>query len=91
MTRLIILVQPFSSSYYSRMKKITSTKYSRSIPSALNSTMSWAVQVACTVQGRKVYKVLMGKPERKRVLGRLRRRWQDGIRMDVREIGWGGG
>jgi hypothetical protein len=31
----------------------------------------------------------MGKPEGKRPLGRLRRRWEDGIRLDVREIGWG--
>jgi hypothetical protein len=36
---------------------------------------------------RKVYRVLVGKPEGKRQLGRLRRRWEDGIRMDLREIG----
>jgi hypothetical protein len=36
-----------------------------------------------------VYGVLMGKPEGKRPLGRARRRWEDGIRMDLREIGWG--
>jgi hypothetical protein len=39
---------------------------------------------------RKVYKVLLGKPEGKRPLGRPRRRWEDGIRMDLREIGLGG-
>jgi hypothetical protein len=39
---------------------------------------------------RKVYKVLVGKPEGKRPLGRPRRRWEDGIRMDLREIGLGG-
>jgi hypothetical protein len=38
----------------------------------------------------KVYKVLVGKPEGKRPLGRPRRRWEDGIRMDLREIGLGG-
>jgi hypothetical protein len=38
---------------------------------------------------RKVYKVLVGKPEGKRLLGRPRRRWEDGIRMDLREIGLG--
>jgi hypothetical protein len=32
---------------------------------------------------------LMGKPEGKRPLGRPRRGWEDGIRMDLREIGWG--
>jgi hypothetical protein len=36
---------------------------------------------------RKVYKVLVRKPEGKRPLGRPRRRWEDGIRMDLREIG----
>jgi hypothetical protein len=36
-----------------------------------------------------VYKVLVGKPEGKRPLGRPRRRWEDGIRMDLREIGLG--
>jgi hypothetical protein len=38
---------------------------------------------------RKVYKVLAGKPEGKRPLERPRRRWEDGIRMDLREIGLG--
>jgi hypothetical protein len=40
-------------------------------------------------EDRKVYKVLVGKPERKRPLGRPRRRWEDWIRMDLREIGLG--
>jgi hypothetical protein len=38
---------------------------------------------------RKVYKVLVEKPEGKRPLGRRMRRWDDGIRMDLREIGLG--
>jgi hypothetical protein len=38
---------------------------------------------------RKVYKVLVGKPEGKRPLERPRHRWEDGIRIDLREIGWG--
>jgi hypothetical protein len=42
------------------------------------------------VEERKVYKVLVGKPEGKRPLERPRRRWEDGIRMDLREIGLGG-
>jgi hypothetical protein len=41
-------------------------------------------------EGRNVYRVLVGKPEGKRPLGRSRRRWEDGIRMDLREIGWVG-
>jgi hypothetical protein len=38
---------------------------------------------------RKVYKVLVGMPEGKKAIGRPMRRWEDGIRMDLREIGWG--
>jgi hypothetical protein len=38
---------------------------------------------------RNVYKVLMGKPEGKRPLGRPRCRWEDGIRVDLRDMGWG--
>jgi hypothetical protein len=41
-------------------------------------------------EGRKVYRVLVGRPEGKRPLGRPRRRWEDGIRMDLEEIDWGG-
>jgi hypothetical protein len=37
-----------------------------------------------------MYKVLMGKSEAKGTLGRPRRRREDGIKMDLREIGWGG-
>jgi hypothetical protein len=39
---------------------------------------------------RKLYKVLVGKPEGRRPLGRPRRRWEDGVRMDFRETGLGG-
>jgi hypothetical protein len=49
--------------------------------------MWWAGHVARVGKERKVYKVLVGKPEGKRPLGRPRRRWEDGIRMDLREIG----
>jgi hypothetical protein len=41
-------------------------------------------------EGRKLYKVLMGKPEGKRPLVRSRRRWEDGMKLDHREIGWRG-
>jgi hypothetical protein len=36
------------------------------------------------------YRTLVGKPERKRLLGKPRRRWVDNIKMDLREIGWDG-
>jgi hypothetical protein len=51
--------------------------------------MRWAGHVARMGEGRNVYRVLVGKPEKKRTLGRPRRRWKDGIKMDLREIGWG--
>jgi hypothetical protein len=38
-------------------------------------------------EGRKMYKVLEGKPEGRRPLGRPRCRWEDGIKMDLRKIG----
>jgi hypothetical protein len=38
-------------------------------------------------EGRGVYRVLIGKPEGKRPLGRPRRRWEDSIKLDLREIG----
>jgi hypothetical protein len=42
-------------------------------------------------EDRKVYKVFVVKPERRRPLGRSRCRWEDGKRMDLRQTGWGGG
>jgi hypothetical protein len=48
----------------------------------------WVGHVAY-MGGGKMYKVLVGKPEGKRPLLRPRRRWEDGIRTDVRETGWG--
>jgi len=41
-------------------------------------------------EGRVVHRVLVGKPEGKRPLGRLRPRWEDNIKMDLREVGGGG-
>jgi hypothetical protein len=38
---------------------------------------------------RNAYRLLVGKPEGKRTLGRPRRRWVDNIRMDIEEVGWG--
>jgi hypothetical protein len=50
--------------------------------------MRWAGHVARMGEEMNVYRVLMGKPEEKSPLGRPRRRWEDGIRMNHREIGW---
>jgi hypothetical protein len=57
---------------------------------AKSRRMRWAEHVARMGEERKLYKVLVGKPEGKLPLGRQRRRWEDGIRMDLREIGLGG-
>jgi hypothetical protein len=46
----------------------------------------------CSTNGAKgkAYRLLVGKPERKRTLGRPRRRWVDNIRMDLGDVGWNG-
>jgi hypothetical protein len=49
--------------------------------------MRWAEHVARMGEGRGVYRVLVGRPEGKRPLGRPGRRWEDNIKMDLREIG----
>jgi hypothetical protein len=52
--------------------------------------MRWARHVAGMGEKRNAYRILVGKQERKRPLGRPRRRWVDNINMDLREIGWDG-
>ena len=52
--------------------------------------MRWAGHVPRMGEGRGVHRVLVGKPEGKRPLGRPRRRWEDNINMDLREVGGGG-
>jgi hypothetical protein len=47
----------------------------------------WAGHVARMGEGRGAYRVLVGRPECKRPLGKPRRRWEDNIKMDLREIG----
>ena len=51
--------------------------------------MRWAGNVARMGEERGVYRVLVGKPEGRRPLGRPRRRWVDNIRMDLQEVGCG--
>jgi hypothetical protein len=51
--------------------------------------MRWAGHVARMGEKRNAYRLLVGKPEGKRPLGRPRRRWVDNIRMDLGEVGWG--
>jgi hypothetical protein len=50
----------------------------------------WAGNVAFMGEKRNTCRILVGRPEGKRPLGRPRHRWVDSIKMDLREIGWGG-
>ena len=52
--------------------------------------MRWARHVSCMGESRGVYRVLVGKPEGKKPLGRPRLRWEDNIKMDLQEAGCGG-
>ena len=63
---------------YSSFNKIRSLKSRR---------LRWAGHVARMEQSKNAYRVLVGKPEGKRPLGRPRRRWEDNIKMDLREVG----
>jgi hypothetical protein len=49
----------------------------------------WAGHVARMAEKRNAYRLLVGKPEGRRPLGRPRHRWLDNIRMDLVEVGWG--
>jgi len=59
------------------------------VPVIKSRRMRWAGHVACMGEERGVYRVLMGKPEGKRPLGRPGRRWVLNIRMDLLEVGCG--
>jgi hypothetical protein len=50
--------------------------------------MRWGGHVACMGDKRGAYRVLMGKPERKRPLGRPWHGWKDNIKMDLQEVRW---
>ena len=52
--------------------------------------MRWAGHVTCIVESRGVYRVLVGKHEGKRPPGKPRCKWEDNIKMDLHEVGYGG-
>jgi hypothetical protein len=52
--------------------------------------LRWAGHVARMGERRDACRALVGKPEEMRPLGRPRRRWEDNIKIDLREVGWGG-
>jgi hypothetical protein len=51
--------------------------------------MRWTGHVARMGEGRGAYRILVGRPEGRRPLGRPRPRWEDNIKMDLQEVGWG--
>ena len=53
----------------------------------ISRRLRWAGHVARMEEGRSAFKMFTGKPTGKRPLGRPRRRWEDNIRMDLKEIG----
>ena len=57
------------------------------IRNLLSRRLRWAGHVARMEQSRNAYRVLVGKPEGKKPLGRPWRRWEDNIKMDLREVG----
>jgi hypothetical protein len=63
---------------------------SSSIIRMIKSRVIWAGHEACMGAKKNAYTILMGKPEGRRSLGRPRRRFDDNIKMDLREIEWGG-
>jgi hypothetical protein len=65
---------------------------SRNIVRVIKSRrMRWAEHIARMGEGRVAYRILVERPEGRRLLGRPRRRWEDNIKMDLQEVGWGGG
>ena len=56
------------------------------IRSLKSRRLRWAGHLPCMEQSRNAYRVLVGKPEGKRPLGRPRGRWENNIKMDLREV-----
>jgi hypothetical protein len=52
--------------------------------------MRWVEHAACMEEIKNAYKILVGRPDGQTPLGRCRQRWEDNLRIDLREIGWEG-
>jgi len=73
-----------------RNEELSDLYYLPNIVRVIKSTrMRWAGHLAHLKERRGVHRVLVGKPEGKRPLGRPRRRWEDNIKMDLQEVGGG--
>jgi hypothetical protein len=79
---------PIASQTKIKKKKITSENIILYI--FVSRRIRWPGHVARMGEPRNAYRILVGKPEGKRPLGRPRCRWVDNIKMDLREIGWDG-
>ena len=74
-----------------RNKELYALYFSRNIIWVIKSRrLRWAGHVARMGERRGAHTALVGKPEGRRPLGRPRSRWEDNIKMDLREVGWGG-
>jgi hypothetical protein len=59
------------------------------IPVIKSKRLRWTEHVVCMGDGRGVYRILVGRPDGKNPLRRPRHRWEDNIKMDLQEVGWG--
>jgi hypothetical protein len=70
--------------------KLNSLTFGFLVYAGMSRRMRWTGHVARIGEKRNAYRILVGKPEGKRPLGRARRRWVGNVKIDLKEIGCGG-